>query len=91
MIAGILTYADRADAVDATLTIKVRLVKCISPLERRTMCSSENLCCEFIDGFAATTPRQERLETLAMSSVPRADAIWISDPDKIRRVPPSSP
>lgn len=93
MTGALMAQAGTARAVDATLNIKVRLVKCISQQERRTMCSSEDLCCHYVDGPVSgfsPAPGQQlgRLET---PSVPSPDAIWITTPEKLAQLTPSSP
>lgn len=76
MISGVLLPLRPAAAAEATLMIKVRLVRCITQNERKFMCDSENLCCEFIEGFDHEADVAERH---ANRLQPSDASIWISD------------
>ncbi|HEY8190893.1 MAG TPA: hypothetical protein VIG74_00610, partial [Alphaproteobacteria bacterium] len=86
--AMLMAQAGTARAVDATLNIKVRLVKCVSQQERRAMCSSENLCCQYVNGPISGFFRvpDQQLSSLETPSVPSPNAIWISGPERLAQL-----
>lgn len=45
----LVTSVRPADAAEAILPIKARIIRCVTPQERRNMCSQENLCCGLLD------------------------------------------
>lgn len=55
LIGGTSSYTPPAFSAEASFNIRVRLVRCVSEEERRTMCQTENMCCEYINSgdFAA--------------------------------------
>ena len=76
LLMGILSWPlHLAAAAEATLMIKARLVRCVSQNERKFMCDSESLCCEFIDGFDEDAAEAERLTSRL---IPTTASIWIS-------------
>lgn len=38
-----------AFAVEADLKVKARIIRCVTPEERRNMCHTENMCCNLLD------------------------------------------
>lgn len=70
--AALLWPGSVAVAADATLFIKARLVRCITQAERHTMCDSENLCCDLINGSQG--PEATRV---SYTLPPSSDAVWI--------------
>lgn len=69
-----------ARAAEATLSIKVRLVRCITQKERQNMCDSESLCCNLIEYFAES----EKEKDIRLALAPSPNSIWISGPETLR-------
>lgn len=63
----VIVPVSQAEATEAIMPVKVRIIRCVSYEERLAMCHIENLCCNLLD-------RVEELASAKESARPDASA-----------------
>lgn len=72
----------KAYAADASLPIRVRLVRCVSADDRLSVCHSEGLCCGMADSARSDTPSLTVAHVLTVDmftadSAPPGQNLWL--------------